>query len=108
MMNAQEKWRMAYRKWKISIHTFSAFYAADEANDAMQRYRREAALERKLAAAQREIERAVQAEREACAMVAEHTPLKFYDTSTSRAIAAAIRARAVERRLTLYGGLHEQ
>ena len=39
------------------------------------------------------ISAAVQAEREACAMIAETTPLSFYDTKTQREIAAAIRAR---------------
>lgn len=35
---------------------------------------------------------AVAAERERCAMIAETTPLSFYDTKTQREIAAAIRA----------------
>lgn len=39
------------------------------------------------------IERAVMAEREACAEAAEEVPLAFYDTDTRRQIAAAIRAR---------------
>jgi hypothetical protein len=95
-MNAQEEWKEAWRNKDLLMfdrrerHEVVSFGWLDVII--------RAALERKLAAAQREIERAVQAEREACAKVAEYTPLKFYDTSTSRAIAAAIRARGTEQR----------
>ena len=47
-MSAQEKWKPAYWRW-LELGT-------DLALSTMQRYRREAALERKLDAAQRTIE----------------------------------------------------
>lgn len=51
------------------------------------------ALEATLRERDAEVERAVMAEREACAEAAEEVPLAFYDTDTRRQIAAAIRAR---------------
>jgi len=47
-MSAQEKWKIAYWRW-LEL-------GADISFSTMQRYRREAALERKLDAAQRTIE----------------------------------------------------
>jgi hypothetical protein len=52
-MNAQEKWKAAYKKYRAAL---SDFCETDELIDTMYSIRREAALERKLAAAEREID----------------------------------------------------
>lgn len=55
-MNAQEQWKQAYRRAKYARDNYSKWEYFDIMATAAS-YRREAALERKLAAAQREIER---------------------------------------------------
>lgn len=52
-MNAQEKWKTAYYFFKVFSKNGTA---TEHARDGMLEHRREAALERKLAAAQRTIE----------------------------------------------------
>jgi hypothetical protein len=56
-MNAQEKWKQEYKRAKYARENYSLFESCDILATASM-YRREAALERKLEAAQREIERA--------------------------------------------------
>jgi hypothetical protein len=45
-MNAQEKWKDAYRAWKKELNFGTSYYGIDEADEQMTRYAREAALER--------------------------------------------------------------
>lgn len=55
-MNAQEKWKIAYNCWQDACKKFSNFYEIEKWDEQMTIVRREAALERKLEAAQRRIE----------------------------------------------------
>lgn len=56
MMNAQKRWKIAYHCWKEAKPKFSNYYETNRWASEMTFIRREAALERKLAAAQRTIE----------------------------------------------------
>jgi hypothetical protein len=115
-MNAQGWWKVYYRKAVKAKREGAESYKYELMCMATQ-YRREAALERKLEAAQREIERTVLAEREACAKICDEEPLHnplISDEWTKHSndrdeqvafthadrIAAAIRARAAEQRET--------
>ena len=54
-MSAITRWKEYYRDWRDAVHADS-FYAADDANIEMQRYAREAALERVIERQARTIE----------------------------------------------------
>jgi hypothetical protein len=88
-MNAQNAWKVAYRTWLEEDYY--------EWRCDMRDIRREAALERKLEAAQRATAAAVLAEREACAMAADRWDVPCDPRTEAEAvahyIAAAIRAR---------------
>jgi hypothetical protein len=89
MNQAQELWKEAYRAWLEEDYY--------EWRCDMRDIRREAALERQLAAAQRATAAAVLAEREACAIAADRWDVPCAPRTEAEAvahyIAAAIRAR---------------